>query len=107
MDHKTFAESTLELLQADPSRYRNFGIYWYLVKALLKKYYTQDNFYLLGDYVDRTVTDRLPDGQTLDESLDAAIEEYRYNAVYNLGRSTVLDDDGEEFILMDQDADGL
>lgn len=107
MDHQTFAESTLKLLQVDPSRYRNFGMYWYLVKALLKKYYTKDNFYLLGDYVDQTVTDRLPAGRSLDEALEAALSEYQWNAIYNMGRNTMTDDDGEEFILMDQDAGGL
>ena len=52
IDTKVLAASTLQLLQADPSRYRCFGVFWYLIKAVLKKYYTQDNLFLLGDYVD-------------------------------------------------------
>jgi hypothetical protein len=107
VDAKVLAANTLQLLQADPSRYRNFGVYWYLVKAVLKRYYTQDNLFLLGDYVDKTVTDRMPADQTLDEALEEAVREYQWNATYNLGRNTVTDPDGEEFILMDQDAGGL
>lgn len=107
IDPKQLAASTLQLLQADPSRYRNFCVYWYLIKALLKRYYTQDNLFLLGDYVDKTVTDRLPPGQSIEEALEDAVREYALNATYNLGRSTCTDPDGEEFILMDQDAGGL
>jgi hypothetical protein len=107
IDTNVLAANTLQLLQADPSRYRNFGVYWYLIKAVLKKYYTQDNLFLLGDYVDKTVTDRLPAGQSLEEALNAAVVEYQHNATYNLGRATVTDPDGEEFIIMDQDAGGL
>jgi hypothetical protein len=107
IDPKVLAASTLQLLQADPSRYRNFGVYWYFIKAVLKAYYTKDNLFLLGDYVDKTVTDRLPPGQSLEEALNDAVREYQLNATYNLGRSTCTDADGEEFILIDQDAGGL
>ena len=58
-DLKTFAASTLELLQQDPRRYVNFGPYWYLVKAVLKKFYTRDNLHLLGDHVDADVVARM------------------------------------------------
>lgn len=107
IDPKVLAANTLQLLQADPSRYRNFGVYWYFIKAILKRYYTQENLFLLGDYVDQTVTDRMPPGQSLEEALDDAVREYAQNATYNLGRSAVTDPDGEEFILMDQDAGNL
>ena len=38
------------MLDSDVRHYRNFGVYWYFVKAFLKKYYTQDNLHLLGDF---------------------------------------------------------
>ena len=107
VDPEKLAASTLQLLQADPSRYRNFGVYWYLIKSLMKRYYTRNNLYLLGDYVDKTVTDRLPPEQSLSESLEDAVREYGVNAAYNLGSNHMVDPDGEEFILMDQDAGGL
>jgi hypothetical protein len=103
IDPKQLAASTLQLLQADPRRYRYFGVYWYFIKALMKRYYTKDNLYLLGDFVDQTVIDRMPQEHTLEETLDAAVAEYQHNFAYSMGRNPT-DPDGEEFTLFDQDA---
>ena len=108
IDPKTFAASTLELLQQDPRRYRNFGPYWYLVKAVLKKFYTRDNLNLLGDHVDADVVARMPEHADLNEALAAAVEEYRTNASFNLGSNEVADPvGGGTFTLLDPDAGGL
>lgn len=104
IDPKQLAESTLMLLQTDPRNYRNFGCYWYLIKALMKQFYTRDNLYMLGDYVDPTVTARMPEPATLDEALEAAIETYRSNAAYGMGTNEFSDPEGETFILTDPDA---
>lgn len=104
IDTKTFAASTLALLQEDPRRYRAFGVYWYFVKAVLKRFYTRDNLHLLGDYMDQSVIDRMPPHASLDEALAAAIEEYRQNATFNLGSNVVTDPSGEQFTLVDTDA---
>lgn len=108
IDPKTFAASTLQLLQQDPRRYRCFGAHWYLVKAVLKKFYTRDNLHLLGDHVDQSVVDRMPAHASLQEALAAAIEEYRGNAAFNMGRQDVADPvGGGTFTLLDPDAGGL
>lgn len=108
IDPKTFAASTLELLQQDPRRYRCFGAYWYLVKAVLKKYYTRDNLHMLGDHVDQAVVARMPEHSDLQEALAAAVEEYRINASFNLGSNEVADPvGGGTFTLLDPDAGGL
>lgn len=108
IDPKTFAASTLQLLQDDPRRYRNFGSHWYLVKQVLKKFYTRDNLHLLGDYIDTSVTDRMPAHASLQDALAAAIEEYRKNASFNLGSNEVEDPaGGGTFRLVDPDAGGL
>lgn len=104
IDPRAFAESTLQLLQQDPRRYRNFGVWWYLVKGVLKHFYTQDNLHLLGDYNDPGVIDRMPPVDSLQEALAAAVEEYRQNATFNLGRNELEAPDGEVFILADTDA---
>lgn len=105
IDPKTFAASTLQLLQEDPRRYRLFGVHWFLVKMVLKKFYTRENLHLLGDYVDRSVIDRMPPHADLQQALAAAIEEYRANAAFNLGRSEVEDPaGGGTFTLVDTDA---
>lgn len=108
IDPKTFAESTLQLLQGDPRRYRNFGAHWCLVKAVLKKFYTRDNLHLLGDNVDRSVLDRMPEYPDLQAAIEGAIAEYQKNAAFNLGRSDVEDPvGGGTFTLLDPDAGGL
>lgn len=104
MDPKQMADSTLQILQADPSKYVNFGMYWYLVKAVMKRFYTKDNLYLLGEFADVDVVDRMPEHANLDEALVAAAEEYQQNAMFNLGSNVVTDADGEAFTLIDQDA---
>jgi hypothetical protein len=104
IDPKTFAASTLALLQEDPRRYRNFGSHWYLVKALLKRFYTVDNLHLLGDYTDPAAAERMPQHASLDEALAAAVEEYRQNASFGLGSNVVTDASGEAFTLIDPDA---
>jgi len=108
IDPKTFAASTLELLQQDPRRYRNFGAHWYLVKAVLKKFYTRDNLHLLGDHVDQSVVARMPEHASLQDALAAAVDEYRTNAAFNLGSNEVADlAGGGTFTLLDPDAGGL
>lgn len=101
---ETFAASTLHLLQQDPRKYVLFGVYWFFVKALLKRYYTRDNLHLLGEYMDPDCMARMPEHATLQEALTAAIEEYRQNAAYNLGRAEVEDPTGGGlFTLNDED----
>lgn len=108
IDPKTFAASTLQLLQDDPRRYHAFGVYWYLVKRVLLKFYTRDNLFLLGDHIDTGVTDRMPHHADLQEALAAAVEEYRKNASFNLGRHDVEDPTGGgTFQLLDPDAGGI
>lgn len=104
IDPKTFAASTLALLQDDPRRYRSFGPYWYFVKALMKRFYSRENLHLLGEHMDQAVIDRMPPHTDLQEALAAAIEEYRQNASFNMGSNLVTDPSGEQFVLIDPDA---
>lgn len=105
MNPRAFAESTLQLLQQDPRRYRNFGVWWYLVKEVLKRFYTRENLSLLGDYRDQSVIERMPqDVTSIEDALVAAAQEYRQNAAFNLGRAQVTDPSGEQFTLYDPDA---
>lgn len=108
IDPKTFAASTLQLLQEDPRRYVLFGAYWYLVKAVLKKFYARDNLHLLGDHTDADVAARMPEHADLQEALAGAVAEYRKNANFNLGSNEVEDlVGGGTFRLVDPDAGGL
>lgn len=105
IDPRKFAASVMQLLAEDPKRYRNFGVYWYFVKALLKRLgYTRDNLYMLGDYQDQAVVSAMPEMPSLGDAIEAASEEYRHNTLHNLNRSSVVTPDGEEITLFDEDA---
>lgn len=104
IDLKRLAASTLALLQQDPRRYRCFGVYWYLMKALLKRYYTRDNLHVLGDYMDPYVIERMPPHVDVNEAIAAAVEEYRQNASFGLLSNEVPDPAGGTFTLIDTDA---
>lgn len=107
MNIENFSFNTLKTLQEDPRRYRNFGVYWYLIKSVLKRFYTQDNLHLLGNYQDASVIERMPDHGSLDEALQAAIQTYNLNTKFNMLSSNVVDPAGEEFSLIDEDAAGI
>lgn len=107
IDPKQLAASTLQLLQTDPRNYRNFGVYWYLIKGLMKHFYTRDNLFLLGDYTDPDVIARMPEHANLQEALEAAVETYRSNAAYAMGARDLSDPEGETFTLVDEDGGGI
>lgn len=105
IDLKTLATSVLLLLQQDPRRYVCFGAYWWLVKALLRQFYTRDNLYLLGDFMPADAAERMPVHADVQEALAAAIEEYRTNLSFNMGSATVPDHvGGGGFEIHDEDA---
>lgn len=105
IDLKRLAASTLQLLQQDPRRYVAFGAYWWLIKALLKQFYTRDNLHLLGDFVPPDAGDRMLAHESLEEALQAAIEEFEANTRFGLGVNEVPDlAGGGTFLLVDPDA---
>lgn len=102
------AGSVLALLQADPSRYRSFGPYWPLVKALLKLYYTADNLSLLGPATCRDAAEHMPPHANLQEALGAAVQFYRDHQAYGMGGNDFTDPQtGDRWVLDDPDAGGL
>lgn len=105
-DPAVFAASTRALLDEDPLRYRNFGGYWWFVKALLKRFYDRHAMPLLGDYEPAGAVDLVPVGLSADDMLEAAAEQYALNAQLNMGSGRVVDRDGDEFLLLDPDVEG-
>ena len=107
-DPNALAHAALQILQADPSKYRTFGPYWPLMKELLKRYYTQDNLFLLGPHVDRDAASHMPPHATLGEALAAAVEFHRNCAAYGMGTNEFTDEEtGDTWRLVDPDAAGL
>jgi hypothetical protein len=107
-DPKALAHATLQILQADPSKYRTFGPYWPLMKELLKRYYSQENLFLLGPHVDHEAASHMPPHATLAEALHAAVEFHRNCAAYGMGTNEFTDEEtGDTWRLVDPDAGGL
>jgi hypothetical protein len=105
-DARAFAASTRSLLNEDWRRYRNFGPYWWFVKALLKRFYSRHEMPMLGDYEDPQASEMVEAGQTGAEMLALATEMYRANAVLNLNSQRVEDAHGQALILVDPDMPG-
>lgn len=103
LDVHGFAANARQLILERPSNYRAFGVYWFLVKALLKKLYPPAEMPLLGDFEDQSVIDRMPKGLGLTELLSLASEEYAANMGLGTPRHRLEDPDGEFFILSDPD----
>jgi len=69
----------------------------------MRRFYTTDNLYLLGEYEDADVAEMVP-ARSLDETLTRAFQEYGYNAQFNLLRAEVANDEGEPVTIYDADA---
>ena len=97
-------KAVMQQLQDNPQRYRCFGVYWWPIKALLKRAgYTQDNLYLLGSYQDPETAALVPH-MGLQDTLRAAFAEYGQNLRYPHPDGMVEDPDGEMVRLWDEDA---
>lgn len=103
MNTDTALRNALAVLQADPRNYRNFGIWWWPVKAVLRASFGREQLAQLGDYMDEDAMARLP-RLALEDMLRAAFTEYALNARYALGSREVLDPSGEPYVLEDPDA---
>jgi hypothetical protein len=108
INQTTLAASVLALLQNDPRNYLNFGPYWPLIKALLKKHYTRDNLYLLGDHTCALAATHMPKAEGLADALQSAVEFYRNASAYGFFPHRFTDEaTGEAWTLDDPDAGGI
>ena len=96
--------NVVQQLQADPLRYKLFGIYWWAIKAMLKEAgFGPDQLYMLGSYTDPECAARMPK-MGLQDTLEAALLEYGQNARYGRPGGRVEDADGEIVTIYDSDA---
>ncbi|WP_431860171.1 hypothetical protein [Azospirillum sp.] len=104
MDVHAALRNVLQQLQADPQRYRWFGVWWWPVKALLKRAgYGPDQLYMLGSYQDPETAALVP-SEGLEATLRAAFEEYGSNARFGRPGGRVEGPDGELVTIYDEDA---
>lgn len=100
-------ESIVRLLQAEPSRYKLFGCFWWAVKRILKQHgYTREHLYLLGPFTDPEAEGQLP-AETDAYLLAHAVEEQKRRAFAEWGSGDCYFPDGEPYRLDDPDAGGI
>jgi hypothetical protein len=96
--------NVVQMLQTDPKRYKYFGVWWWPVKALLKRAgYGPDQLYMLGSYQDANTAAMVP-REGLEDTLRAAFTEYGHNARYGRSGGVVENPDGELVTIFDEDA---
>ena len=104
MEIQDALRNVLQQIQAEPKRYKLFGVYWWPMKALLRRAgYGQAQLYMLGTYQDGETAALVPP-MSLPDTLEAAFAEYGQNARYPHGDGRVESPDGELVTIFDEDA---
>lgn len=85
------------------STYHNFGVYWYFVKAFLKRFYTIDQMPILGDFEEADVVARMPKYDNFEDAMHDALWFSRENMINNNGSNTTIGPDDEPVTLFDAD----
>lgn len=100
---KQVAANIRKILDNDIRAYRNFGVYWYFVKSMLKRYYSRAEMPILGDFEQADLVARMPQYDSLEDALHDALLTWRQNYEHNMGRSETIAPDGEPATLFDED----
>lgn len=99
------AQAVVLLLQDRPRSYRNFGVWWWWVKAELKRAgYTRANLYHLGSYTDPSCS-RYYEDATPDEIAAEAFSYQAEAAMIHDCNALATAPDGELYLLHDEDAE--
>jgi len=91
------------MLDNDVKYYRNFGVYWYFVKAFLKKHYDKNQMPILGDFEQDDVVARMPEYDNFEDAMHDALLFCRNNQMYNMSSATSIAPDDEPVTLFDED----
>ncbi len=104
IDVPSAPRNVVQQLQAEPQCYRLFGVWWWPMKAILKRAgYGPAQLYMLSSYQDRETASQVPRA-SLDDTLREAFEEYPQNAAYRHRAGRAEAPDGELVTIWDQDA---
>jgi len=102
---KRQAYNTVALLQKEPFYYRNFGIWWWYIKAELKRNgFDKAQLYYLGDFTDPSVKE-FYEGLTR-EQVEHEAWSYQYDhAVHSYNSNLARTPDGDPYLIHDQDVE--
>jgi hypothetical protein len=97
------AANIRKMLDNDITHYHNFGVYWYFVKALLKRYYDIHQMPILGDFEQEDVIARMPEYDSFEDAMFDALLFARANQRDNMNSATSIAPDDEPVTLFDED----
>jgi len=97
------ATNIRKTLDADIKSYRNFGVFWYFIKAFLKRHYDRDQMPILGPFEQPDVVARMPAYESAADALHDALLTWRANWENNMGSATSIGPDDEPVTLFDED----
>ena len=99
------AHNVVALLQKEPMYYRNFGVWWWHVKAELKRNgFTRDQLHHLGSFTDATCR-RYYQGMSRDERDNEAFDYQYAHTFHKYNVNSSITPDGETYLIHDQDAE--
>lgn len=94
----------VQLVQTNPVNYKKFGVFWWPIKALLKRSgYGPNQLYMLGSFNDPETAAMVPK-LSLEDTIRAALAEYTQNTVFPHADGRVENDEGELVTIYDADA---
>lgn len=103
--NKHQARNAVALLQKEPLYYRNFGIWWWHIKAELKRLgYDKAQLYHLGDYTDPSVAEYYAGLSTAERDYEAYTYQHAH-AFEHYNTARAMTPDGETYLIHDQDAE--
>lgn len=91
------------MLEKDPSIYKTFGVYWWAIKAAIKKYYSGKAWFT-GDYFDQLMYERAWHGSQFRTVLAGAIYQENHRLITSGHEYTGKDGEDYSYTLFDENA---
>lgn len=103
--NKMQASNAVAILQKEPLYYRNFGVWWWHIKAELKRNgYGADQLFHLGSFTDPSVSHYYEGMSTVERDNEAYEVQYA-NALNFRNNNLSTAPDGERYLICDQDVE--
>ncbi len=100
---RKIALGVASMLEAQPSLYKTFGVYWWAIKAALKKYYPGKAWFM-GGYFDQLMYERAWHGSLFRTVLAATIYHGNHRLITSGHEYIGKDEEEYTYTLFDEDA---
>lgn len=92
-----------DILTKTPAQYKTFGVYWWAIKAALRKYYAGDAWFK-GEYFDQLMYERAWHGSLYRTVLAGGLFHSQHRTISSSHEWTDADGNEREYTLIDYDA---